>query len=176
MHAIAIKASTIVLAATATMVGTAGVVTYEAGAVRVSVVEKRQGGEHVNLIVPAVLVPVALAAVPAKNFHVHDAEMKKYLPLLKAVSQELARCPDATLVEVKSPDEHVKISKQGNSIYIDVDDPGDTVHISFPVGVIETVINKLEAGNPSSPPVSILGGVEPASVPWAAITSPRCEA
>ena len=55
-------------------------------------------------------------------------------------------------MEVTSPDEHVKISKQGNSLYIDVDDPGETVRVSFPVGVVQTVVNKLEAAN-TSPPV-----------------------
>ena len=154
MHPIAFKASTVVLAVVASMLGTAAVVTYDAGAVRVSVVEKRAKGDHVNVFVPAILVPVALGVIPAKHFHTHDAETRKWLPMLKVVSEELERCPDATLVEVKSPDEHVKIAKRGNAVVIDVDDPGETVHVSFPVGVVRTVVDKLEAGNSGpNPPV-----------------------
>jgi hypothetical protein len=151
MHPVAIKASTVVLALVASMMGTAAIVTYDAGAVRVSVVEKRPQGEHVNVFVPAVVLPVALGLIPAKHFHTHDAETRKWLPLLKVVSQELERCPDATLVEVTSPSEHVSIAKRGNSLYIDVDDPGETVHVSFPVGVVRVVVDKLEAGNPNPP-------------------------
>src|SRR6266567_3262009 len=154
MHPIAFKASTVVLAVVASMMGTAAIVTYDAGAVRVSVVEKGPKGEHVNVFVPAILVPVALGVVPAKAFNVHDAETRKWLPMLKAASRELERCPDATLVEVKSPEEHVKIIKRGNALVIDVDDPGETVHVSCPVGVVRTVVNKLEADNAgSNPPV-----------------------
>ena len=154
MHPVAIKASTVVLAVVASMMGTAAIVSYDAGAVRVSVVEKGPKGDHVNVFVPAILVPVALGFVPAKSFNVHDAETRRWLPMLKVASQELERCPDATLVEVKSPKEHVTIVKRGNALVIDVDDPGETVHVSFPVGVVRTVVNKLEAANASQgPPV-----------------------
>jgi hypothetical protein len=152
MHPVAIKLSSVALLATASLAGTAAVVTYNAGAVRVSVDEKRPKGDHVHLFVPAIVVPMALGFVPSKNFHVHDNDVHQWLPTLKAVSEELDRCPDATLVEVTSPDEHVKISKRGNSMYIDVDDPGETVHVSFPVGVVRTVVNKLEKAN-TGPPV-----------------------
>lgn len=151
MHPVAIKLSSVALLGAASLAGTVGVVTYNAGAVRVSVVEKRPNGDRVHVFVPAIMVPMAMGFIPAKHFHVHGRDTHKWLPLLKAVSQELERCPDATLVEVTSPKEHVKISKLGNSLYIDVDDPGETVHVSFPVGVVQTVVNKLEAGNPSPP-------------------------
>jgi hypothetical protein len=148
MHPVAIKASTVVLAVIASMMGTAAVVTYDAGLVRISVVEKHPGGDHVRFFVPAVLVPVAMNFVPQKELHKHAREARQWLPLMKVVSEELERCPDATLVEVKSPDEHVKIQKSGDTIIIDVDDPSDTVHVSFPARVVTSVVQKLEAGNP----------------------------
>jgi hypothetical protein len=152
MHPVAIKLSSVALLGAASLAGTAAVVTYNAGAVRVSVDEKSPKGDHVHVFVPAIVVPVALGFVPAKNFHVRDKDVHQWLPLLKAATEELDRCPDATLVEVTGPDEHVKISKRGNSMYIDVDDPGETVHVSFPVGVVQTVVNKLEKAN-TGPPV-----------------------
>jgi hypothetical protein len=152
MHPVAIKISSVALLGVVSLAGTAGVITYNAGAVRVSVDEKKAKGEHVHLFVPAIVIPVAMGFIPAKHFHVHDKDVHQWLPLLKAVSEELDRCPDATLVEVSSPDEHVKISKLGNSMFIDVDDAGETVHVSFPVGVVQTVVNKLETAN-AGPPV-----------------------
>jgi hypothetical protein len=153
MHPLAIKLSSIALLTTASLAGTAAVVTYNAGAVRVSVDEKRPKGAHVHVFVPAIVVPVALGFIPAKHFHTHgNKDLQQWIPMLKAASQELDRCPDATLVEVTSPSEHVKISKRGNSLYIDVDDSGETVHVSFPVGVVQTVVNKLEAAD-AGPPV-----------------------
>lgn len=153
MHPVALKISSVALLGAASLAGTAAVVTYNAGAVRVSVDEKGPKGDHVHVFVPAIVVPVALGFIPAKHFHIQgNKDLHKWLPLLKVASQELDRCPDATLVEVTSPGEHVKITKQGNSLYIDVDDSGDTVHVSFPVGVVQSVVNKLEAAD-AGPPV-----------------------
>jgi len=143
-----IKPFTIVMLALASMVGTAGIVTYEAGAVRISVHEKKPGGDHVRLIVPAVLVPLGLHFVPAKQLHKNAAEIRQWLPALKAASQELEHCPDATFVEVKGPDENVGIRKSGDSLVIDVDDPGETVHVSFPLRMVTAAVRQLEAGNP----------------------------
>jgi len=144
----AMKLSSIVLLACASVVGTTAIVTYEAGAVRISVDEKRQGGDHVHLIVPALLVPIGLHLVPEKEFRKQSAEMREWLPAVKAASQELERCPDATLVEVIGRDEHVSIRKSGDSLLIDVDDPHETVHVSFPVRVVTSAVRRLEASNP----------------------------
>lgn len=143
-----IKLSTVILVGFASIAGTVGIATYQAGAVRISVTEKRRDGNHIRLIVPAILVPLGLHFVPEKELRKQSAEMRKWLPAIKAASQELERCPDATFVEVKGPDENVSIRKSGDSLYIDVDDSGDTVHVSFPVRVVNTAVRQLEASNP----------------------------
>jgi hypothetical protein len=124
----------------------AAVVTYNAGAVHVSVLQKTPGGSHIRLFVPAVLVPVAMDFVPARKLHLKDK--RRWLPLAKVASLELEKCPDATLVEVIDPKEHVHIRKQGDSIVIDVDDPNETVHVSFPVRTLRSVVEKFEASEP----------------------------
>jgi hypothetical protein len=151
MHPLAFKIPAVIMAVGASMMGTAAIVTYDAGAVRVSVVEKRSHGTNVHLMVPAVLVPVVLEFVPSHKLHLQAGETRKWLPAVKAAMRELERCPDATLVQVTSPGENVNISKRGNSLYIDVDDPGETVHVSFPVPVARTVVQKLEESNPNPP-------------------------
>lgn len=144
----AMKLSTIVLLVFACVVGTTAVATYEAGAVRISVQEKAPGGEHIRLIVPALLVPVGLHFIPEKELRKQSAEMRQWLPVIRAASQELERCPDATLVEVKGPDENVSIRKRGDSMVIDVDDRDETVHVSFPLRVVTTAVRRLEVSNP----------------------------
>jgi len=151
MHPLAIKIPAVIMAVGASIVGTAAIVTYDAGAVRVSVVEKKSHGTNVHVIVPAVLVPAVLEFVPSHNFHMKSGETRKWLPAVKAALRELDRCPDATLVQVTSPGENVNISKRGDSIYIDVDDPGETVHVSFPVPLVRSVVQKLEESNPGPP-------------------------
>ena len=49
----ALKVSTVVLAVLVSTMGTAAVVTYHAGAVRVSVVGKKGAGANVHLIIPS---------------------------------------------------------------------------------------------------------------------------
>ena len=149
MHPLAFKLPAVIMAVGASLIGTTAIVTYDAGAVRVSVVEKSSHGTNVHLIVPAVLVPMALEFVPSGKLHLHEPDMRKWLPAAKTAMQELDRCPDAILVEVTSPGESVNISKRGNSLYIDVDDPGEAVHVSFPVQVARTVVQKLEESNPN---------------------------
>lgn len=151
MHPLAIKIPAVIVAVGASIMGTAAIVTYDAGAVRVSVVEKKSHGTNVHLIVPAVLVPMVLEFVPSHNFHRQSEETRKWLPIVKAAMRELDRCPDATLMQVTSSDENVNISKRGNSLSIDVDDPGETVHVSFPVPLVRSVVQKLEESNPGPP-------------------------
>lgn len=151
MHPLAFKVPLVLIAVGASVMGTAAIATYNAGAVRVSVVEKRSHGTNIHLMVPAVLVPAALDLVPSRDLHLHNGDTRQWLPAVKAAMRELDRCPDTTLVQVTSPGENVNISKRGDSIYIDVDDKNETVHVSFPVPVARKVVEKLEESNPGPP-------------------------
>jgi len=146
----AIKLSTVALIVVTSLVGTAAITTYEAGAVHISVQEKHPGGDHVKLIVPAVLVPVGMHFIPQKELQKQSKDLRQYLPVVEVAAQELEKCPDATFVEVISKEEHVSIRKSGDAIVIDVDDRDETVHVSFPVRTVEAAAHRLEA---SLPPV-----------------------
>ena len=47
------------------------------------------------------------------------------------------------LVEVSDPGEHVLITKSGGSIVIDVNDPGDEVHVSVPLRAAQSSIHQI---------------------------------
>jgi len=121
----------------------AGAFVYDMGAVRVSVREKNPGGENIRLIVPAAAVPVVLEFVPDAKLQDAAEEARPWLPVIEAVSEELARCPDGPLVEVISPHEKVTIVKRGDSLVIDVDDVNETVHVSVPLKVVGVVARQI---------------------------------
>ncbi len=121
---------------------------YSSGVVRVYVLEKKPGGDRINLFVPAILVPVALKFMPAQDRRRTAAELEPYLPALMAATDELARCPDAVLVEVKGPREHVSIRKLGRSLVIDVDSSDEIVHVSFPLKMVTSVLAEFERAAP----------------------------
>jgi hypothetical protein len=133
---------------TGTTVVMGAVVTYNAGAVRVSVEEKKAGGSHVHLFVPAVVVPPALDLVPEEQLREKLAEVRPWLPAIRIASRELAGTPDAVLVEVINSHEHVTITHRGGSLMVDVDSDEESVHIAVPLGMVHAIAEKLEASGP----------------------------
>jgi len=127
----------------------AGVVIYDAGAIRVQVREKGPGGENIHLLVPAVAVPVALKFVPDDKLREAAREMRPWLPAIKVAAEELARCPDGPFVEVTSAQEKVSITKRGGSLVIDVDNQGETVHVSFPLRILPSIVREFETAEAS---------------------------
>ena len=143
---------------TGATVVTGGVMTYNAGSIRVSVNEKKPGGEHVRVIVPAILVPAAMQMVPAKKLGAHAKEIRPWLPAIEAAAHGLEKSPDAVLVEVIDSHEHVTITKRGGAIQVDVVDENEDVHVTVPLGTIRSVAERLAAGEdvsdlPNGPPV-----------------------
>ena len=124
-----------------------GLVAYSEGAVTVYVREKQPQGTRIWLPVPALLVEVGMRFAPTDKLREASVEIRPWLPAIEAASKELARCPDATLVEVRNATEHVLISKQGDTLRIDVDDDNDTVHVSVPVEFVNSLARDLAAAS-----------------------------
>ncbi len=120
-------------------------VAYSMGTVTVSVDEKKPNGQHVYVPVPAVVIPLGMRLAPSEDLADAAAEVRPWLPAIKAASEELVRCPDTTLVEVTSPEEKVRIAKSGNSIIIHVDSPEENVHVSVPLETAHMVASQFEA-------------------------------
>ena len=125
-----------------------GAAVYDAGAVRVSVDENKLNGTHVHLIVPAAVVPVGLNFVPDRHFRDAAKELQPWMPAIKVAADELERCSDVTLVEVDDARDHVRITKQGHALVIDVNTPRETVHVSVPFNTVRAALHKIEAAGP----------------------------
>ena len=120
-----------------------GAFVYNEGVVRVDVLEKTHNGEHIHLIAPAAVLPVAVRLVPRHKLNDARREIGPWLPTLTVASKELARCPDGPLVEVDSDREHVRIYKRVKSLFIDVDSEEETVHLSFPLEAAADTLSQL---------------------------------
>ena len=122
----------------------AGVLCSE-GVVHVKVIEKEPQGFHINLVAPAMLAPVAVRLAPRCDLAQTARQIQPYLPVIRAALDGLHEMDDVVLVEVKEPGEHVKVSKAGGSIVVDVDDAGERVHVSAPIRAIFSTVEQLAA-------------------------------
>ena len=124
-------------------VGSAAAATYRAGLVHVYVEEKRPGGDNVKIIVPGILLTTGLKLVPEQHLRegLHDA--RRWLPVAAAMARELERYPDASFIEVSSPQEQVHISTRSGVLVVDVDSPDETVHVSIPLATLADLTAEL---------------------------------
>jgi hypothetical protein len=120
------------------------------GMVQVKVIEKEPEGHHINVIAPAVLCPLAAHFVPRRELAHASRQIEPWLPVVRAALDGLRDTGDVVLVEVKEPDEHVTVAKSGGSIVVDVDDSGETVHVSTPIRAISSTVEQI-AGATSTP-------------------------
>lgn len=134
-------------------VGLAGVgVLCSEGLVQVKVIEKEPQGHHINVIAPAILAPIAVHFAPQRDLQHAARDIEPYMPAIRAALDGLRDTDDVVLVEVKEPDTHVKVSKSGGAIVVDVDDADDTVHVSTPIRAISSTIEQLAAATSTSEP------------------------
>jgi hypothetical protein len=115
------------------------------GFVHVAVHDIQRDCKNFTVIVPAALVPLTLRFVPQHHFEEASEDLRSYMPIIDAAITALGRCPDGVFVEVFDPGEHVVISKVGGSIVIDVNDPGETVHVAVPLRAAESAIHEIAA-------------------------------
>ena len=127
------------------MVG--GAVLSSEGFIHVRVHEKQADGTHLNLIIPAAAVPLALAAVPSHDLADASSQLRQYMPIIDAAIPALRECPDGVLVEVRDATDHVVVAKHGGSLVIDVTDPGDEVHVSVPLRAAQHAIHEIASAN-----------------------------
>jgi hypothetical protein len=119
------------------------------GFIHVKVNEKQADGTHLSLIVPAAAVPLALKFVPDKHLAQASQDLRPYLPMLDAAIPALEECPDGVLVEVVDSEDHVVITKAGGSLVVDVNDPGETVHVAVPLAAAQSSLHQIAtAGGP----------------------------
>ena len=138
----------IALGIVGTAVAGVGVLCSE-GMIEVNVVERQPEVHHVYVIAPAMLVPIGMHFAPQRDLSRAAAQIRPWLPTIRAALDQLRETDDVTLVEVKEPGEHVRVAKEGGSIVVDVQDEDETVHVSTPIRVISSTIEQLAASGPT---------------------------
>jgi hypothetical protein len=138
----------IALGIVGTAVAGVGVLCSE-GMIEVKVVERKPEVHHVYVIAPAMLVPIGMHFAPQRDLSHAAAQIRPWLPTIRAALDQLRESDDVTLVEVKEPGEHVRVAKEGGSIVVDVQDENETVHVSTPIRAISSTIEQLAASGPT---------------------------
>jgi hypothetical protein len=138
----------IALGIVGTAVAGVGVLCSE-GMIEVKVVERQPEVHHVYVIAPAMLVPIGMRFAPQRDLSRAAAQIRPWLPTIRAALDQLRESDDVTLVEVKEPGEHVRVAKEGGSIVVDVQDEDETVHVSTPIRAISSTIEQLAASGPT---------------------------
>jgi hypothetical protein len=120
------------------------------GMIEVKVVEKQPEVHHVYVLAPAMLVPIATHFIPSRKLGRASAEIKPWMPTIRAALEQLRAGEDITLVEVREPDQHVLVTTSGGSVVVDVTDKDDIVHVSAPISAIESTVEQVAAANPET--------------------------
>ena len=128
--------------------------TFHEGTVRVSVDEHHLNGDHVHLVVPAALIPVAMRLAPSHALKDAARQAGPWLPTIQSIAKELRNFPDTEFVEVRDADEHVVIRTQNGKLLVDVESEDETVHIACPLATIEHISQEIADSRASDPPVS----------------------
>ncbi len=127
----------------------AGAYTFHEGVIRVDVDEFCSGGSHVHFWVPAAVVPMAMHFVPKEHLREAAERARDFLPLAHAIVKELKKVPDFDLLEVtESGGKHVQIRTHHRKLQIDVEEPGETVHLLCPLATLDDLTTQLEASAP----------------------------
>lgn len=107
----------------------------QGGLVTVEVVDRQLGGDDIHLTIPAGLLYAGMALAPAVAEEEIDQvrrELDEVGPGLAALFRSLEDCPDAVLLEARTPTEHVRIEKRGGKFEIRVVDQESNVRITLP--------------------------------------------
>jgi len=91
-------------------VAAAGAYAFHEGVIRVDVDEQRNGGTHVHFWVPTTVVSTGLHFVPQEKMQSTARDVRPYLPVLREISKELEKYPNAELVNVANGEDHVRIA------------------------------------------------------------------
>jgi len=128
----------------------AGAYTFREGVIRVEVDEYCAGGSRVHLWVPAAAVPMAMHFVPKHHLREAAIQARELLPMAHAIVKELKKFPDADLIEVVDGRQHVQIRTHQGKLQIDVNEPGQTVHLLCPLAMLDDLTDELEASAPGA--------------------------
>lgn len=124
--------------------------TFRQGVIRIDVDESRGHGSHIHLWMPAAAVPMAMHLVPSRHFQHIDKCAWKFMPLVHSVAKELEKYPEAEFMEIQDGAQHARVRTHNGVLQIDVDEPGDHVHVAVPLETVDDVATQLAAYAPAA--------------------------
>lgn len=124
-------------------------VVYAHGGVMTVRVHEAQEGLDFYLPVPMVVVNGAVATashvIPSEEWLDIQTELNigEWAPLVREILEVLDECPDAVLVEVFEEHEHVRVSKEGRYLKVEVDADDVDIRLSIPTRSVSRTVNRL---------------------------------
>jgi hypothetical protein len=128
----------------------AGAYTFHEGVIRIDVDEYRDGGSHVHLWVPAAVLPMTMHLVPREHLRQAAEHAREFMPIARAIVKELKKYSDVELVEVRDGEQHVQIRTHKGKLQIDVEEPGQNVHLLCPLSTLDDMANQFEGVVPGA--------------------------
>ena len=117
------------------------------GTVTVRVHERGPDGVNLYIPVPALLVDLIVFAAP--RLMPEDAlaearqEIAPFREGLAILAEEIESCPSGVLVDVRTPDEHIRVTKSWRSFEVSVDSADADVRVSVPARLAGRVLDVL---------------------------------
>ena len=117
------------------------------GTVSVRVHEQGEDGVRLYLPVPALLIDLAVFAAPHLVPNEALAEVRREIEPFRAglevLAEEIEKCPRGVLVDVQTPDEHIRVVKGWRSFEVTVEGEDADVRVSVPARLAGRVLDVL---------------------------------
>lgn len=126
----------------------AGAYVFHEGVIRVDLDENRAGGSHVYFWVPATAVSAGLRLAPRHCMEDVATNARPFLPLLREISKELEKYPNAEFVEVQDLSGRLRVAMVNGKLEIDAVGDDQIVHVRVPAETIRNVADRLEDAAP----------------------------
>ena len=115
--------------------------------IHIHVTDQGEKAANVQVNLPLSVVEIGLSAAPDKvvekgRFKLKNANLT--VEDLRLMWQDLREVGDAEFVSVEDKDQHVRISRRGNTLHINVDDQtgqNEKVRIEIPVEVVDALFD-----------------------------------
>ena len=118
-----------------------------AGTMRVKIHEPGRDGTNIDLAIPAAVVHLGLNVLPWVLDKDLAAEVRTNLGehrfAVAAALEELENVPDAVLVDVHDGAESVRITKEGSSLEIAVDNPNGKFEVTLPASLLGRIAREI---------------------------------
>jgi hypothetical protein len=107
---------------------------------------------EVHLWIP---VPVALGHLAGEFVDLPQIDKKEWAELMEhraavtEILRQLRYLPDANFVEVEKAEEHIRIYKQADALWVSVNTPQEKVEVRLPLKMVEHLIAVLNSQHPT---------------------------